>query len=161
ARKRAWFSRVGLSRDELGASESCSGPKFGRDGNSCRRERKMEASEPSSLPRLWESRRERRGMTTELLIRILGTIPLIGMMAAIGIGVRPEDLSRIGRSPELLMRAAIANYIGVPLVTVVLLVWFGPAPMISAGFLILAVCPGAAYGPPFTAMAKGNVAAAV
>jgi BASS family bile acid:Na+ symporter len=33
--------------------------------------------------------------------------------------------------------------------------------MISAGFLIVAVCPGAAYGPPFTAMAKGNVAVAV
>jgi BASS family bile acid:Na+ symporter len=33
-------------------------------------------------------------------------------------------------------------------------------PLVSAGFLILAVCPGAPVGPTFTAIAKGNVAAA-
>ncbi|MBV8137109.1 MAG: bile acid:sodium symporter [Deltaproteobacteria bacterium] len=100
-------------------------------------------------------------MTTEQLIRILITTTLVEMMAAIGMGVRLEDLSRIGRSPGLVIRAAIANYVGVPLVTVGLLLWLGPAPMISAGFLIVAVCPGAAYGPPFTSIARGNVATAV
>ena len=29
--------------------------------------------------------------------------------------------------------------------------------MIAVGFLVAAVCPGAPYGPPFTAMAKGKV----
>jgi BASS family bile acid:Na+ symporter len=33
--------------------------------------------------------------------------------------------------------------------------------MVAAGFLILAVCPGAPYGPPFVAIAKGNVPVAV
>jgi len=33
--------------------------------------------------------------------------------------------------------------------------------MVVAGFLILAVCPGAPYGPPFTAIAKGNIAVAI
>jgi BASS family bile acid:Na+ symporter len=33
--------------------------------------------------------------------------------------------------------------------------------MVAAGFLILAVCPGAPYGPPFTAIARGNVSVAV
>jgi len=33
--------------------------------------------------------------------------------------------------------------------------------MVSAGFLILAVCPGAPFGPPCTSIAKGNVAVAV
>jgi len=41
------------------------------------------------------------------------------------------------------------------------LVWFNPPLFVSAGFLVIAVSPGAAYGPPFTAMAKGDVAAAV
>jgi BASS family bile acid:Na+ symporter len=100
-------------------------------------------------------------MTTERLIRILVTITLIEMMATIGLGVRLKDVGRIARKPGLLMRAAIANYACVPLVTVGLLLWFGPPPMISAGFLIVAVCPGAAYGPPFTALAKGDVAAAI
>jgi BASS family bile acid:Na+ symporter len=83
------------------------------------------------------------------------------MMAAIGITVNLKDMSQIARNPALLIRATIANYVCVPMVTVGLLLWFGPPQIISAGFLIVAVCPGAAYGPPFTAMAKGNVAAAV
>jgi predicted Na+-dependent transporter len=32
--------------------------------------------------------------------------------------------------------------------------------MIAVGLLVAAVCPGALYGPRFTAMAKGNVALA-
>src|SRR5205807_4428872 len=34
-------------------------------------------------------------------------------------------------------------------------------PLVAAGFLIAAVCPGAPYGPPFTSMAKGNVSLSV
>jgi BASS family bile acid:Na+ symporter len=41
------------------------------------------------------------------------------------------------------------------------LVLFAPRPLIAVGFLILAVCPGAPYGPPLTALAKGDVAVAV
>jgi BASS family bile acid:Na+ symporter len=100
-------------------------------------------------------------MTTNGLIRISVTITLIEMMAAIGMGVRLDDLGHIVRQPALLMRAVIANYVCVPILTVGLLLWFGPRAIISAGFLIVAVCPGAAYGPPFTAMAKGDVAVAV
>src|SRR5262249_52867791 len=48
-----------------------------------------------------------------------------------------------------------------PAATVGLLLLFNPHPMTAAGFLILAVCPGAPYGPPFAAIAKGNVAVAV
>jgi len=100
-------------------------------------------------------------MTTDRFIKILVVITLIEMMAASGLAVKLEDIGRIARNPALLMRAAIANYACVPMVTVGLLLWFGPPPIISAGFIIVAVCPGAAYGPPFTAIAKGNVAAAV
>jgi BASS family bile acid:Na+ symporter len=100
-------------------------------------------------------------MKAEQLIRILVTITLVEMMAAIGMGVRLQEVGRIARDLRLLLRAAIANYASVPLVTVGLLLWFAPPPLISAGFLIVAVCPGAAYGPPFTVMARGNVAAAV
>ena len=100
-------------------------------------------------------------MTAEQLIRILVTITLIEMMAAIGLGVKLEEVGRTARNSALLMRAAIANYVCVPLATLGLLLWFSPQPMVSAGFLIVAVCPGAAYGPPFTAIARGNVPTAV
>jgi BASS family bile acid:Na+ symporter len=83
------------------------------------------------------------------------------MMAATGLGVTFGDLARVARDWRLVVRAALANYVLVPAATVGLLLLFGAQPMVAAGFLILAVCPGAPYGPPFTAIAKGNVPVAV
>jgi len=100
-------------------------------------------------------------MTTDQLINVLVTITLFEMMVAIGLGATFGDLATVARSWSLVARAALANYLCVPAVTVGLLLLFNPQPMVAVGFLILAVCPGAPYGPPFTAIAKGNVAAAV
>jgi BASS family bile acid:Na+ symporter len=100
-------------------------------------------------------------MTTDQLINVLVTITLIEMMVAIGLSVTFVDLRGVVRNWRLVGRAALANYVCVPAATVGLLLLFGARPMIAAGFLILAVCPGAPYGPPFTAIARGNLAAAV
>src|SRR5262245_13488089 len=100
-------------------------------------------------------------MTTDQLINVLVTVTLIEMMAAIGLRVTLADLVGVARNWRLVARATLANYVVVPAVTVGLLLWFDPHPMIAAGFLILAACPGAPFGPPFTALAKGNVAVAV
>jgi BASS family bile acid:Na+ symporter len=95
------------------------------------------------------------------LINILVMITLIEMMVAIGLGVTFTELFRITRNGRLVARAALANYVCVPAVTVGLLLLFASPAMVAVGFLILAVCPGAPYGPPFTAIAKGNLAVAV
>jgi bile acid:Na+ symporter, BASS family len=100
-------------------------------------------------------------MATDRLINILVTMTLIEMMAAIGLGMKLADIGGLLRNRGLLARAAIANYLCVPVVTVVLLLWVQSPPMIAAGFLVVSVCPGAAYGLPLTALAKGNVGAAV
>src|SRR5262249_1490023 len=95
------------------------------------------------------------------LINVLVTITLIEMMAAIGLGVRFVDLAPVARNWRLVTRALLANYGCVPAATGGLLLLFGAHPMVAAGFLILAVCPGAPCGPPFTGSGRGNVAVAV
>lgn len=100
-------------------------------------------------------------MTIERLTNILVTVTLVEMMAAVGLGVPLADLVRIARNARLVLQAAIANYIAVPAVTVGLLLFFHAPPMVSAGFLILAVCPGAPFGPPCTTIARGNLATSV
>ena len=101
-------------------------------------------------------------MSIEILINLLVTITLIEMMVAIGLGVSLAELAAVARNWRLVTKAALANYLCVPAVTVGLLLLFHPAdPMVPAGFLILAVCPGAPFGPGCTKLAKGNVAAAV
>lgn len=94
-------------------------------------------------------------------INLLVTLALIELMAAIGLGVKPADVAVVVRDRQLMVRAAVANYVCVPAAAVGLLLWFHAPPMIAAGFMIAAVCPGAPYAPPFTAMARGNVAVAV
>jgi BASS family bile acid:Na+ symporter len=100
-------------------------------------------------------------MTIDRLINVLVTITLIEMMVAIGLGVSFADLAGVARNWRLVARAALANYVCVPAATVGLVLLFESPPMIAAGFLILAVCPGAPYGPPFTKIARGNVAEAI
>jgi len=95
------------------------------------------------------------------LINILVTITLAELMVAIGLGVPLADVIGVARNRRLLARAALANYVCVPAAAVGLLLLFHAEPMVAAGFLIAAVCPGAPYGPPFTAIAKGNVAVSV
>jgi BASS family bile acid:Na+ symporter len=100
-------------------------------------------------------------MTMDRLINVLLNVTLIEMMVAIGLGVTLGDLSQVARNWWLIARSAVANYVVVPALAVGLLLLFNPHPMVSVGFLILAVCPGAPYGPPFTAIARGNMPIAV
>jgi bile acid:Na+ symporter, BASS family len=100
-------------------------------------------------------------MTIEQLINVLVAVTLFEMMMAVGLGVPSADLVRVARNVPLLAKAVIANYLCVPVAAVALLLLFRAQPMVAAGFLILAVCPGAPFGPPCTAIAKGNVAVSV
>jgi bile acid:Na+ symporter, BASS family len=101
-------------------------------------------------------------MTIDQFTNILVTVLLVEMMAAIGLGVTIAELMGVARNWRLFARAGLANYVCVPAVTVGVLSLLAPAdPMASAGFLILAVCPGAPFAPPCVGIAKGNVAVSV
>jgi BASS family bile acid:Na+ symporter len=95
------------------------------------------------------------------VIDLLVVVALIEMMFAIGLGVTLRDLLNFARNWKLLAGAGLANYVGVPALTLILLMTFNTEPIVAAGFLILAVCPGAPFGPPCTALARGNVTASV
>lgn len=104
--------------------------------------------------------REARTLDTALLIKLVNISALVAMMLAIGMTVKVEQVIASARNGWLIAAAVLANFALVPLATVGLLAAFQAAPLVSAGFLILAVCPGAPVGPTFTAIAKGNVAVA-
>jgi BASS family bile acid:Na+ symporter len=95
------------------------------------------------------------------LINILVLVTLIEMMLAVGLSVTSAELLSVARSRRLVLRALLANYVCVPALTVVLLLMLGTTPIVAAGFLILALCPGAPFGPPCTAIARGNTTVAV
>jgi BASS family bile acid:Na+ symporter len=100
-------------------------------------------------------------MSLDTVINLLVTLTLIQMMATIGLGVTVDQVTAVARNPRLLVGAALANYVAVPLIAVALLLALHAPALAAAGFMMTAVCPGAPYGPPFTGMAKGNVPIAV
>jgi BASS family bile acid:Na+ symporter len=100
-------------------------------------------------------------VTIDQLINVLATVTLVEMMVMIGLGVTFSELAAVARNWRFVGKAGLANYVCVPAAAVALLLLFHARPYVAAGFLIAALCPGAPYGPPFTALAKGNVAAAV
>src|SRR3954451_9727567 len=97
-------------------------------------------------------------MSLDQAIGPLVAIALIELMVATGLGIRLADITSAARDWRLLARAGLVNYVAVPLAAVLLLLLFRVEPTAAAGFLILAVCPGAPYAPPLTALAGGNVA---
>jgi BASS family bile acid:Na+ symporter len=100
-------------------------------------------------------------MSIDRLINLLVTLTLVEMMVTVGLRVTFAELAETARNWRLVARAAVANYALVPAVAVLLLLLFQAPPLVAVGFLILAVCPGAPFGPPFAGIAKGNVPEAV
>ena len=82
-------------------------------------------------------------------------------MVLIGLRTTFAEFGQTVLNWRLVARAGAANYLLVPGAAVVLLILFDASPSVAAGFLILAVCPGAPFGPPFAAIAKANVPMAV
>jgi bile acid:Na+ symporter, BASS family len=100
-------------------------------------------------------------MSVDRLINLLVTVTLMEMMVTVGLRVTFAEIVDTARNWQLVTRAALANYLLVPAVAIILLLLFQASPLVAAGFLVLAACPGAPYGPPFTTIARANVPAAV
>ena len=99
-------------------------------------------------------------MNIDQVISLLALITLIELMIFVGISTSITDFVETARNIRLVAQGFVANYALIPALTIGLLLLFRAPPMVCVGFLILAVCPGGPYGPPFTAIARGNTGAA-
>jgi BASS family bile acid:Na+ symporter len=81
------------------------------------------------------------------------------MMFAMGLRLSFTKLFKSAEvNPWLVASMVVANYLVVPAFTIIIIRFFGLPAMVGAGLLILGVAPAAPYGPPFTAIARGNLA---
>jgi len=100
-------------------------------------------------------------MSLDQVISLLVAVTLIEMSVATGLGVRLADVVGAAKDGQQLLGAGLANYVAVPAAAVTLILLVDADPLVAAGILILAVCPGAPYGPPLTALARGTTATSV
>jgi BASS family bile acid:Na+ symporter len=91
-----------------------------------------------------------------VLVKLLTLIGLVAIMLAMGLRVKLDEVVASARRPWQVTLSLLANFVLVPALTTGLLYLFAPEPLVSVGFLIVAVCPGAPVGPPFAAIAKGD-----
>jgi len=95
------------------------------------------------------------------LVNLLAPLTLLEMMFAVGLGVSWSELVRVLADWKLVFKAVVASYVLVPAAAVGLLLLFQSHPTVAVGFLIIAVCPGAPYGPPLTKIAGGDPSSSV
>ena len=97
-------------------------------------------------------------MNATNVVNLLTIAGLVAIMLSMGFKVTFAEVAAPMRRPRLVVSGLLANFVLAPAATAALLYLFEANPSVSVGFLILAVCPGAPLGPPFTAIAKGDVA---
>ncbi len=100
-------------------------------------------------------------MNLASLVQLLTVAGLIVIMLSMGLKVTFAEVLAAMRKPRQVVAGLAANFVLVPAVTIGLLYLFNANPLVSAGFLILAVCPGCPVGPPFAALARGDVPHAI
>jgi BASS family bile acid:Na+ symporter len=98
---------------------------------------------------------------TQRLVGLINVTALVAIMLAMGLQVTVAAVAASARAAGRVALGLAANYVLVPAATLALLYLFRPDPRVAAGFLILAVCPGAPVGPPATTIARGDVPWAV
>jgi BASS family bile acid:Na+ symporter len=96
-----------------------------------------------------------------MLVKLLTLVGLVAIMLAMGLRVKLDEVVASARKPWQVTLSLLANFVLVPALTTGLLYLFATEPLVSVGFLIVAVCPGAPVGPPFASIAKGDVPFAI
>jgi bile acid:Na+ symporter, BASS family len=94
----------------------------------------------------------------QTLIILLVSLTIAEMMFAIGLRLSFSNLlGSFAESPGLFVNALLANFILVPAVALLVIRLFHLPPYVAAGLMILGAAPAAPYGPPFTAIARGDL----
>jgi bile acid:Na+ symporter, BASS family len=97
------------------------------------------------------------GIVTDIVL----PVALAFIMFALGLGLTPDDFSRIARQPRDFIVGLLAQIVLLPVVAFALVsVWTLP-PMLALGVMIIAAAPGGVTSNLLTAFARGDVALSI
>jgi len=86
---------------------------------------------------------------------------IVTMMFAIALGLKPEHFAFLKTEPKLFWGGLAAQLIGLPAMTVLLVVALSPPPSIALGMIVVAACPGGNVSNFMTFAARGDAAYSV
>lgn len=90
-------------------------------------------------------------ITTVILVSV------IFMMLGVGLNTDLQEVLGVARRFGFLVRGVLANFVVVPVLVCLGLIWLPMAPDVKLGILLMAAAPIAPMVPPFVGMAKGDV----
>lgn len=90
---------------------------------------------------------------------IVLSIVLALIMFGIALGIKLQTLKDVFKHPKSIFTGVVLQWIGLPLVTFILIMIFNPmlTPMVSLGMLLVASCPGGNISNFISSLSKGNV----
>lgn len=88
-------------------------------------------------------------------------VSVIFLMLGVGLRTAFGQVIAVARQVRLIGIGVLANFIVVPVLIYLSLVWLPLSPDVKIGIMLMAAAPIAPMAPPFVGMARGNVAYAV
>jgi BASS family bile acid:Na+ symporter len=83
------------------------------------------------------------------------------IMFGVALDIRLSDFRRLLQKPRAPLVGMLSEYILLPLITLLLIALFDPAPSLAMGMLLVAVCPGGNVSNFMVHLSKGNAALSV
>ena len=100
-------------------------------------------------------------ITLEPSTQIALAISLAFTMFSVALGLKADDFSFLKSHPRRVAVGLAAQIIGLPLITLAILMIFKPMAGIALGMLIVACCPGGNVSNLFTRLSRGDTAYSV
>ncbi len=96
-----------------------------------------------------------------ILVKYLVMGSVVCLMLGVGLQTSFGQVIEVVRKVQLVARGVIANFIVVPVLVGLALIWLPLSPFVKVGIMLMAAAPVAPMAPPFVATAKGDVPYAV
>ena len=82
-------------------------------------------------------------------------------MFGVALDIRLSDFARIIKNPKAPLVGLCSEYLLLPILTLILIAIFKPAPSIALGMVLISTCPGGSVSNFMVHMSKGNAALSV
>jgi len=96
----------------------------------------------------------------ELLDWIIGA-SMFGVMFAMGLTLTIDDFRRVAGNPRATLVGTVLQLIVMPIIGIGLARAFGLPPILTAGLVVVAACPGGMFSNMYVYLAKGHTALSV
>lgn len=83
------------------------------------------------------------------------------IMFGVALNLSPDDFKRLIRNPRASIVGILSQFVALPAITFLLVVWLEPAPGIALGMMLVAACPGGNISNFMTHLAQGNTALSI